>query len=87
MVKVVWTTAALEDLDNIGEFIGKDSLKYSAITVEDLFYSVDILEKHPNAGVKVPEFGNESIRQLISVCPESQMVLIYFKYRTRINDF
>jgi plasmid stabilization system protein ParE len=34
MVKVVWTSSALEDLDNIGEFIGKDSLKYALITVE-----------------------------------------------------
>ena len=56
MVKVVWTTSALEDLDNIGEFIGKDSLKYAIITVEELFDSVDILEKHPRAGSIVPEF-------------------------------
>jgi plasmid stabilization system protein ParE len=34
MVKVVWTTSALEDLDNIGEFIAKDSLKYAIISVE-----------------------------------------------------
>jgi hypothetical protein len=27
MVKVVWTTSALEDLDNIGEYIGKRLLK------------------------------------------------------------
>jgi len=65
MVKVVWTDAALEDLDNIGEFIGKDSLKYAAITVEELFDSVDILINHPKAGARVPEFNNEYIRQLI----------------------
>jgi len=56
MVKVVWTTSALEDLDNIGKFIGKDSLKYAIITVEELFDSVNILEKHPRAGSIVPEF-------------------------------
>jgi len=65
MVKVVWTTSALEDLDNIGEFIGKDSLKYAIITVEELFDSVNILEKHPRAGSIVPEFKNDTIRQLI----------------------
>jgi addiction module RelE/StbE family toxin len=65
MVKVVWTTSALEDLDNIGEFIGKDSLKYAIITVEELFDSVDILEKHPRAGSIIPEFKNDSLRQLI----------------------
>jgi toxin ParE1/3/4 len=65
MVKVVWTTTALEDLDNIGEFIGKDSIKYAIITVEELFESVDILEEHPRAGPVVPEFNNDSLRQLI----------------------
>ena len=65
MVKVVWTSSALEDLDNIGEFIGKDSLKYALITVEELFTSVDILKKHPRAGSLVPEFKNKAIRQLI----------------------
>lgn len=41
MVKVIWTVAALEDLESIGEFFGKDSLRYAEITVEELFESVD----------------------------------------------
>jgi addiction module RelE/StbE family toxin len=65
MVKVVWTASALEDLDNIGEYISKDSLKYAIITVEELFESVDILEDHPRAGPVVPEFNKDSLRQLI----------------------
>ena len=65
MVKVVWTTTEIEDLDNIGEYIAKDSLKYAIITVEELFESVDILEEHPRAGPVVPEFNNDSLRQLI----------------------
>jgi addiction module RelE/StbE family toxin len=65
MVKVVWTTSALEDLNNIGEYIGKDSLKYAIMTVQELFESVDILEEHPRAGPVVPEFNNDSLRQLI----------------------
>jgi toxin ParE1/3/4 len=65
MVKVIWTFSALEDLESIGEFIGKDSPRYAEITVEELFVSVDILENHPKAGARVPEFNNEAIRQLI----------------------
>jgi len=65
MVKVIWTDSSIEDLSNIGEFIEKDSAKYARITVEELFNSVDILESHPIAGMKVPEFDDESIRQLI----------------------
>jgi toxin ParE1/3/4 len=45
MVKVIWTVSALEDLESIGEFIGKDSPRYAEITVEELFESVDNIRK------------------------------------------
>ncbi len=65
MVKVIWTDSAIEDLDDIGEYIAKDSIRYAEITVLELFEPVDILENQPNAGVIVPEFENEFIRQII----------------------
>jgi len=65
MVKVIWTDSALQDLDDIGDYIAKDSERYAEVTVERLFNSVDILEKYPKAGKMVPEFENESIRELI----------------------
>lgn len=65
MVKVVWTDSAIFDLDDIGEYIAKDSERYAQLTIEKLFNSVDILEKHPRAGKKVPEFQNDKIRELI----------------------
>ena len=65
MVQVNWTDSALQDINDIGDYIAKDSLKYAEITVLRLFESVDILENHPLSGVMTPEFENESIRQLI----------------------
>jgi addiction module RelE/StbE family toxin len=65
MVKIVWTDSAIEDLDDIGEYIAKDSFRYAEITVLELFESVDILENHPRLGVVVPEFENEFIRQIV----------------------
>ena len=65
MVKVVWTDAALMDLDDIGNYIAKDSLRYAQLTVERLFNSVDILEKNPSIGKELQEFHNEKIRELI----------------------
>jgi plasmid stabilization system protein ParE len=65
MVKVIWTDSSIEDLNDIGEYIAKDSIRYAEITVLGLFESVDMLEKHPQAGVIVPEFDNEFIRQII----------------------
>ncbi|MCF6360181.1 MAG: type II toxin-antitoxin system RelE/ParE family toxin [Cyclobacteriaceae bacterium] len=65
MAKVVWTDSAIYDLNDIGEYISKDSVKYAEITVERLFNAVDILEKYPDAGKMVPELGDKLIRELI----------------------
>ncbi len=65
MVEIVWTNSAIQDLNDIGEYISKDSLRYAEITVLHLFEAADILEEFPLSGKIVPEFENESIRQLI----------------------
>jgi len=65
MVKVNWTQNAIQDLNDIGDYISKDSIRYSELTVEKLFNSVDILEQHPFAGKMVLEFEDETIRELI----------------------
>jgi toxin ParE1/3/4 len=65
MVKVIWTDSAIQDLNDIGEYIAKDSERYAEITVEKLFNSVDILEVHPLLGKMIPEFENKNIRELI----------------------
>lgn len=65
MVKVVWTDAAIADLHDIGEYIAKDSERYAQITVSKLFNSIDLLEKYPNSGKVVLEFGDDNIRELI----------------------
>jgi plasmid stabilization system protein ParE len=65
MVKVIWTDSAIQDLDDIGNHIAKDSERYAEVTIDRLFNSVDILENFPKAGKMVPEFENEFIRELI----------------------
>jgi toxin ParE1/3/4 len=65
MVKVIWTDSAIQDLDDIGKFISKDSARYAEVTVERLFNSVDILEEFPRVGKMVAEFENEFIREII----------------------
>jgi addiction module RelE/StbE family toxin len=65
MVEVKWTELAILDLNDIGEYISKDSIRYAEITIERLFVSIDILESNPYAGRVVPEFGTESIREII----------------------
>jgi addiction module RelE/StbE family toxin len=65
MVEVVWTESAIQDLNDIAEYIAKDSARYAELTTDALFYATDILETYPNSGTKVPELNDESIRQLI----------------------
>lgn len=66
MVIITWTDNALNNLNDIGEYIAKDSPKYAQITVQKLFNQVDILEQNPQIGRIVPEFGISSIRELIN---------------------
>lgn len=47
MAKVNWTANALQDLNDIGDYIAKDSQAYAELTVQELFYSTDILETYP----------------------------------------
>ena len=64
MAEVIWTESALSDLNDIGDYISKDSIRYAELTVTKLFESPDILELNPLAGKMVPELQNDSIRQL-----------------------
>jgi addiction module RelE/StbE family toxin len=65
MVRVSWTYNALENLDDIGSYIEKDSMKYAKIVVKSLFTSTNLLKRHPRLGRMVPEFDNPNIRELI----------------------
>ena len=65
MVRVKWTDIAVENLADIGEYIGKDNIKYAKIVVKNLFTSTNILKRHPRIGRMVPEFNNPNIRELI----------------------
>lgn len=65
MAQVRWTDFAIDELNQIGEFISKDSLRYAEITVNELFSATDILELYPKTGSVVPMFQNDNIRQLI----------------------
>jgi addiction module RelE/StbE family toxin len=62
---VYWTDSAIQDLNDIGDYISKDSQKYAEITVNHLFNAADILETYPYSGKVVPEFNKEYIRELI----------------------
>ncbi len=65
MASVLWTLGARDDLRDIIEFIARDSPTYAASTAERVLEAVDRLRKYPKMGRVVPEYVDESIRELI----------------------
>jgi len=65
MVEINWTIRALDDLEDIAQYISKDSEKYAKITIQKLFNSPDVLSQNPKLGRVVPEFKIETIREII----------------------
>jgi len=65
MVKIIWTNNALQDLEEIAEFIEKDSPHYAKVTIRALYNCMKILKDQPKLGRIVPEIGSVEFRELI----------------------
>lgn len=65
MASVLWTKPALNDLRDITEYIEKDSQTYAEKTARKLVSAPKILDQFPKIGRIVPEFGIETVRELI----------------------
>ena len=64
MAKVKWSNYALDDMHQIHEFFKRDSLSFANRLLDRLVQKVDLLEKNPRIGRKVPEFEDDIIREL-----------------------
>jgi len=65
MSKVLWMPSALDDLQNIQEFIAKDSVYYANKFVDEAFNATEQIEMFPEIGRVVPEIGIPTIREII----------------------
>ena len=65
MAEIIWTNLALDDLRAIYDYVSQDSSKYADRLVAKILQRAEVLEEHPQAGRKVPEFDTDSIRELI----------------------
>jgi len=61
---VVWTLAALDDLDRIAEYIARDSPAYAAVFVGEARAASRSLRVFAERGRVVPEFDDPEIREL-----------------------
>lgn len=61
--RIVWSPEALEDLEAIAEFIGRDSRFYAQAVVSKVLASGAVITDFPEAGRVVPELDDKSIRE------------------------
>lgn len=62
--KIVWTDSAWNDLQEIAEYIAKDSANYAAAFVREVREAARSLATLSERGRVVPETNTESIREL-----------------------
>ena len=65
MTRLECTDPALSDLENIQDYLSRDSSEYANIIIEKLILSVERLTSFPESGRLVPEALNKSVRELI----------------------
>jgi plasmid stabilization system protein ParE len=65
VAQVRWTPQSVSVVDQIAEYIAKDSSVYASIQTERFFEAVKILKDQIRAGRIAPEIGDETIREII----------------------
>ena len=62
--QVIWSFEASTDLDDLAEFISKDSLYYAASFVQEILEASCTLSMSFERGRIVPEISNPTIREI-----------------------
>lgn len=65
MVQIIWIKRAIDDLNDIADYIAKDSPRFADLTVDKIFNKTQILKEYPEIGRVVPEIRDPNIRELI----------------------
>jgi len=63
--RIVWSPKAVENLEDIAEYISKDSPLYAPIFVQKIIKSIERLADFPLSGRIVPEFKDRKLREVI----------------------
>jgi len=65
MAEVIWTEPALKDLHDLIEYIARDSAVYAERFGVHIVHAPRRLEQAPLIGRMVPEFNDQTIRELV----------------------
>ena len=65
MAEIIWTNPALEDLNDIAEYIALSNLLSAKNLVKEVFEKVARLEEFPESGKQPLELNNLNYREII----------------------
>ncbi len=65
MAQIIWTEPALQDLNEIAEYIALDKISAANKLVQKVFSSTERLEQFPKSGRKPPELENSRYLEII----------------------
>jgi toxin ParE1/3/4 len=63
MAGVIWSNEARQDLDSIFLRLSTESKLYSEKWINEVFSKIELIEKFPNIGRRVPEVKINSVRE------------------------
>lgn len=65
MAEIIWTNPAVEDVNDIAEYIALSNLQSAKKLVTTIFDKVERLEKFPESGKKPIELTNLNYREVV----------------------
>lgn len=65
MAQIIWTEPALDQLDDIAEYIALDNPTAASALVQEVFKKVDRLEQFPKSGREPPELPDSIYREVV----------------------
>jgi toxin ParE1/3/4 len=80
-MNVNWTEAALSDLGAIEAYIARHSSRYAAGLIDRIFIHTRMLADHPFLGPVVPEYEDETLRELF----EDPYRIVYRVFDERVD--
>jgi toxin ParE1/3/4 len=69
MAEVLWTKTALKHLEDIRDYVARDSPDRADELIDRLLDAPELLEHTPRMGRRVPEFNLDYLRELVTVRP------------------
>ena len=66
MAEIVWSERSISDLEDIYDYIARDSHLYAQYTVENIFKAVERLRGFPDSERHLPELPDMPYREVIT---------------------